>query len=549
MRTRHRIPSVFNISMVDVLCCALGCVILLWLLNSREAKTRARLAGVTRKKLLTTEARLNSLTKDLEAARYQHAAVKASLARQEEGNRRLQGEIAELIRVKTTQEAALARGQAQNRRLAQERKSLVQRVAALKRLRLRDEDLLRNKAVQIADLEKALAASEMQKEEVATSLARRTAEKRKLEARVRALDANVATAEARVMSLTKEQADLLRQRRALRKAEADTLASLRQRRLELHDLEKQLDTLRARHAETERRLRQAEAGVKSLHAQADLVPGLRTEIKDLRSRLSAGEDRALRLEQDLRRRGKELRAATADLDDAHSRIEGLRQERVALSRQVRRVRAAAAERFAGIALTGRRVIFLVDMSGSMELVDRKTVAPAKWIGVRETVAKILRSLPDVEKFQIISFARDVRYPLGRDGRWLAFDTVRSVPQVTAALAKIKPSGGTNMYAGFREAFRFRAEGMDTLYVLSDGLPNLGEAPIGQDVRKLKGSKRALVLSKYIRRQLLTRWNRPESGRRVRINTVGFFYESPDVGSFLWALARENDGSFVGMSTP
>src|SRR6185437_9353966 len=38
MRVRHRIPSIFNLSMVDVLCCALGCVILLWLLNLREAK-------------------------------------------------------------------------------------------------------------------------------------------------------------------------------------------------------------------------------------------------------------------------------------------------------------------------------------------------------------------------------------------------------------------------------------------------------------------------------------------------------------------------------
>ena len=46
------------------------------------------------------------------------------------------------------------------------------------------------------------------------------------------------------------------------------------------------------------------------------------------------------------------------------------------------------------------------------------------------------------------------------------------------------------------------------------------------------------------------WNR-HRGRvsRVRVNAVGFFYESPEVGAFLWALARENDGSFVGMSRP
>src|SRR6516162_6783461 len=38
MTNRHRIPSIFNLSMVDVLCCALGCVILLWLLNLRQAR-------------------------------------------------------------------------------------------------------------------------------------------------------------------------------------------------------------------------------------------------------------------------------------------------------------------------------------------------------------------------------------------------------------------------------------------------------------------------------------------------------------------------------
>jgi hypothetical protein len=36
---------------------------------------------------------------------------------------------------------------------------------------------------------------------------------------------------------------------------------------------------------------------------------------------------------------------------------------------------------------------------------------------------------------------------------------------------------------------------------------------------------------------------------VHINTIGFFYDSPSVGRFLWALARENDGGFVGMSRP
>src|SRR5271166_5141851 len=51
MRTRHKIPTIFNLSMVDVLCCALGCVILLWLVNFREAKRRTLAVGETASKL------------------------------------------------------------------------------------------------------------------------------------------------------------------------------------------------------------------------------------------------------------------------------------------------------------------------------------------------------------------------------------------------------------------------------------------------------------------------------------------------------------------
>src|SRR5262249_9571606 len=59
MKTRHKIPTIFNLSMVDVLCCALGCVILLWLVNFREAKRKASMAGETSVLLDETRARLS----------------------------------------------------------------------------------------------------------------------------------------------------------------------------------------------------------------------------------------------------------------------------------------------------------------------------------------------------------------------------------------------------------------------------------------------------------------------------------------------------------
>src|SRR2546422_6351184 len=68
MRVRHRIPTIFNLSMVDVLCCALGCVILLWLLNLRDAKERAELAGKTGEQLKVARAQLDETTSWLMSA-------------------------------------------------------------------------------------------------------------------------------------------------------------------------------------------------------------------------------------------------------------------------------------------------------------------------------------------------------------------------------------------------------------------------------------------------------------------------------------------------
>jgi hypothetical protein len=60
----------------------------------------------------------------------------------------------------------------------------------------------------------------------------------------------------------------------------------------------------------------------------------------------------------------------------------------------------------------------------------------------------------------------------------------------------------------------------------------------------------VILGKYVREKLQRDWNPPGAGKpRVKINSVGFYFESPDVGAFLWSLSRENDGSFVGMSRP
>src|ERR1700736_4947561 len=74
MKIRHRIPTIFNLSMVDVLCCALGCVILLWLINLREFKQRAVAAAEAGKLLVSTQRQLDETARMADEPRRRLAA-------------------------------------------------------------------------------------------------------------------------------------------------------------------------------------------------------------------------------------------------------------------------------------------------------------------------------------------------------------------------------------------------------------------------------------------------------------------------------------------
>jgi hypothetical protein len=468
MQVRHRVPSIFSLAMVDVLCCALGCVILLWLLTLRQAKAH----------------------EDTAEEQNRHTAELLASARTD--------------RDKTAEELENAR--------------------------------------KYGDRTGAALSSTRAERDAAYDLA--------------------ADFNERARALANERDEL-------RKLVAAGRADAREAARKLEDVNRQL---------------------KDARATAALVPGLRADLKEARDKYASEAAMAGALEKELARRNDDLKKAGRDLqlrdkelDTARmykekwaasaARVEALERELAVLNKSVTslqadkrsllteatraraetlRAKAAAENRFAGIELKGRRVVFLVDMSGSMELVDEKTVAPDKWREVRETVSRVMRSMPELEKFQVIVFSEEARYLLagpGRDG-WFDYDAKASPDRALAALAKIKPQGGTNMYSALESAFLLRPAGLDTIYLLSDGLPNLGAGLTADEGRRLSEAERNDRLGKHIRRTLRLDWNRARPGQpRVRINSIGFFYESPEVGAFLWALSRENDGSFVGMSRP
>ncbi len=453
MRIHHRTPSIFNLSMVDMLCCALGCVILLWLLNMRDARDRALTVNATSGKLQTVQAALDAAGGQVKSISDERDSARDRAAMLEREGRNLVRELA----------------QAQ-----QEAKQEADRL---------------NKQLQ-AQTQRTLSASQ------------------------------------RVAVMARAQQNLNEEKRASdEKIEA----------LESQLLEKNTEAKGA--------LRRANDLTARLQDAQDRNKKLQEEAERLRAQMTSLENTASKL-------AVKVRGENVELSEASKAVERLQKENQALAVQVGRVRAAAENRFEGIELTGRKVLFLVDMSGSMELVDEKTSDPKKWTGVRDAVVKIMRSLPDVQRFQVILFSDNLQFPLGHNGDWIEFDPKKSPDDVYSAITAIKPKGSTNMHAAMDSAFQLRAKGLDTMYLFSDGLPNDGPGLTPDQANSLKENEREIVLARYIRNEIRRTWNRETPGQpRVRINTVGFFYESPDVGAFLWALARENEGGFVGMSKP
>src|SRR4051812_9042849 len=72
MRVRHKQPTLVSMWMLDVFCCALGCVTLLWLLNTRQAGDQASAAKAAMYDLQQTRT-------DLATARSEYAAARLRL--------------------------------------------------------------------------------------------------------------------------------------------------------------------------------------------------------------------------------------------------------------------------------------------------------------------------------------------------------------------------------------------------------------------------------------------------------------------------------------
>ncbi|HEV3437802.1 MAG TPA: VWA domain-containing protein [Gemmata sp.] len=516
MRIRHKQPTLVSMWMLDVFCCALGCVTLLFLLNSRMASDEAQANRTALIDLQTIREKLAAAITSLDATRLK-------LNSEETGRQKLSASVSELegLKLKLTAEVE-------------------QLTARLSTTRTERDDLARKLGVAQAEAKSAKTLLD------ATQSALNSAEA-KVETNAKEL--------AAVREKATDADDLLRKRQK----EADVLAK------KLMDSTTSLDDLaRLLRKKDDERVVMVKQTADLQKMLDDLNAKLVAANKDLDATLAATKLAAAKAETDLTvaktKSAEELAAARAQVkdllkkvDDANASIIDLQGNKQKIADKFDKFQKETEARFAGIVMSGKRVVFLVDISGSMGKKDAETADPTKWPIVTETVTKVMRSIPGLEKYQVIIFSSSAKWLFG-SGEWLDYTGTKSIEEVTTALQKVKPYDDTNLYAGLELAFRLRNPGgLDAVYLFSDGLPTSGPGLTAAEQNRqppLSELELGEKLGKYIRRTLNNDWNRPLAGRpKVMIHSVGFYFDSPDVGAFLWSLSRENGGSFVGMSRP
>ena len=186
---------------------------------------------------------------------------------------------------------------------------------------------------------------------------------------------------------------------------------------------------------------------------------------------------------------KDFKVATQEeLDDANK------------ARERRRLtqRTVSKAKFFGIKVESHRVIFVLDVSGSMmkSMYGRSINGrrAARIDVAKHELAQAVENLDAGALFNIFTFSSGV-------ARWLpdgiGTSSAASRQEAKTWIQRLGAAGGTNLYDSVRQAFGDKD--VDTIFILSDGEPTTGE-----------------VIDPFLIRQDVARWNKH---RKIKINTI------------------------------
>ena len=174
-----------------------------------------------------------------------------------------------------------------------------------------------------------------------------------------------------------------------------------------------------------------------------------------------------------------------------------------------------AARFYGMRIESARVVFVVDRSGSMNLVDSSgDRVCTRWDALRDQINKAVADLPKTAKFNMLFFADT----LTAFKEKIVDATPGEREMAKKFVAGLDPRGETNVWAGLSAALD--DPDVDTICLLTDGEPTTGEFVRTADILREVALKNRF--------------------RRISIKTISVGGES----KFLRELAEKNGGTYV-----
>ncbi len=203
------------------------------------------------------------------------------------------------------------------------------------------------------------------------------------------------------------------------------------------------------------------------------------------------------------------------------------------------------EYLTGLKLGGKRILILLDISGSMlhdtivniirfrNMPDGKKRIAQKWVQTLKMVDWLTAKFPRDSQYQIYVFNTETQSVLpGLDGKWLEIGNKTELNSAIEALGRIVPEGGTNLEKAFAAIGKLRPR-PDNVYLITDGLPTQGS-------RTIRGAK----ISGRQRLDLFTRAVKQLPGN-VPVNVILAPLEGdPEAAYAFWRLAMTTDGSFL-----
>ncbi len=183
--------------------------------------------------------------------------------------------------------------------------------------------------------------------------------------------------------------------------------------------------------------------------------------------------------------------------------------------------STAVREFFGIPVEGNRILFIVDLSGSMSFPMEDAAATTSSQGQPEIKTRLdyakrqltqtVDKLPEETLINFVTYNGNPKAKIW--AKEMVEATRKNKDRARKFIAELRADGGTNMWAGLNEGLRMKSlvygdryeSNVDELFIVSDGAPTVGDITDAEEIRRL-----------------VTETNR-FSG--VRINTI--FLSSPE----------------------